>query len=52
MTPKAKAAELIKYVREMRYLQKRYFVTKDKSLLIESKKLEAIVDNLIADKLF
>ena len=52
--------ELKKAVKKMRAIQKRYFQLKIKkasnelkqSVLIESKELEKVVDELISDKLF
>lgn len=34
-------------VKQMRHYQKRYFATRDKTIMQESKKLEAEVDSLI-----
>ena len=39
-------------VREMRDVQKKYFITKDDKVLIRSKNLEKEIDNLLSDKLF
>lgn len=52
--------ELKKAVKEMRAMQERYFQLKKRGvpnemkqpILVESKKLEKIVDDLISDKLF
>lgn len=38
---------LAEKVKQMRHYQKRYFATRDKTIMQESKKLEAEVDSLI-----
>lgn len=39
--------EFAEKVKQMRHYQKRYFATRDKTIMQESKKLEAEVDSLI-----
>lgn len=39
--------EFAEKVKKMRHYQKRYFATRDKAIMQESKKLEAEVDSLI-----
>ena len=43
--------EFAERVKQMRHYQKRYFATRDKAIMKESKKLEAEVDAII-NKLF
>ena len=40
--------EFAEKVKQMRHYQKRYFATRDKTIMQESKKLEAEVDSLIS----
>ena len=43
--------EFAEKVKQMRHYQKRYFATRDKTIMQESKKLEAEIDEII-NKLF